>query len=111
MKLQLARENATLAAAQADSKQRQAELEAETKGIADAEALVKKLQGENSEMVAQLTALRDKLRKSLEANKQKVERMLRRQSADPARILQPLIRTSRTASPGEIPREGGGPPE
>ena len=77
VKFQLEGLTATVKAAQATSQQRLAEQESETKAKADAEKLVEQLKGENSQLLAQLTGLRDKFRATFQANKELVERLLR----------------------------------
>jgi hypothetical protein len=75
VKYQLETVSATLKQAQADVQQRQAEKEAETKAKADAEALVEKLKGENKESRDKLAGLQDQFRKTLQQNKEMVEKL------------------------------------
>jgi len=77
VKLQIEDVGATLKSAQAHSQQRLAEKKAETEAKAKAEADVEKLKGENAELLAKLTTLRDRFKTTLQENKKLVERLLK----------------------------------
>jgi hypothetical protein len=76
VKLQLDGVTATVNRSQADSKQRLAEQEAETKAKADSIAAVEKLKGENGQLLGELSGLRDKFKASLKENHDLVQKLL-----------------------------------
>jgi chromosome segregation ATPase len=75
VKYQLETVAAAVKQAQANSQQRQAELEAEKKAVADAKQSVEQLKAENKESRDTKAALEDKFRTTYAENKQLVERL------------------------------------
>lgn len=81
VKLQLDGVTATVNRGKADSQQRLAEREAETKSKAESLALVEKLRGENGQLLNELTGLREKFRSTLQSNKALADRLLQHGNA------------------------------
>jgi chromosome segregation ATPase len=81
VKLQLDGVTATVSRGKADSQQRLAEREAETKSKAESLAQVEKLRGENGQLLNELTGLSEKFRSTREVNKALVDRLLKHGNA------------------------------
>ena len=93
VRLQVADVDSMLKAATTHSEQRLTEKDAETKGLADPQAAVETLKGQNSELLARLSSLREKFASTLKKNKSLIEQLLKSPApaAVPAALTRPAI--------------------
>lgn len=87
VRLQVADVDSMLKSATTHSEQRLAEKDAETKALADTQAAVETLKGQNTELLTRLTSLREKFVSTLKENKSLIERLLK--SPVPAALTRP----------------------